>query len=155
MNGPAYRRLTWDEVQPGERLPPARDQLDVGRVVASAAATWTFFGGHTDADYARSVQGRDHVYLATGPILGLLDRYVTSWAGPEAFLAKRSVRMVDSLYAGDELRFGGVVTRTWVDDTRGYRRALVELDVQIRNGTDAACVLATVCYQLPEGDASG
>jgi hypothetical protein len=84
--------------------------------VASAAAPWTFFGGHTDADYARSVQGRDHVYLATGPILGLLDRYVTSGAGPEAFLANRSVRMVDSL---------------------------------------AACVLATVCYQLPTDDMSG
>lgn len=63
--------------------------------------------------------------------------------------------MVDSLYAGDELRFGGVVTRTWVDDTRGYRRPLVEIDVQIRNGTDAACVLATVCYQLPTDDMSG
>jgi hypothetical protein len=149
MNAPSYRSLTWPEVDEGQRLPPVVDPIDVQRVIATAAATWVFFGGHIDPEYARSVQGRQHIYLATGPILGLLDRYVTSWAGPEAFLAKRSVRLVDSLYAGDELHFAGVVTRKWLDATRGYERSLIEIDLEIRNRAGQPCVRATVCYQLP------
>ena len=144
-----HRRLTWSDVSEGDHLPADTDHIDVQRVVASAASTWTFFGGHIDSDYARSVQGRSHVYMATGPILGLLDRYVTSWAGPEAFLAKRSMRMVDSIYAGDDIRFEGTVTKTWIDDSRGYDRSLVAIDVTIRNGNDQPCVLASVIYELP------
>ena len=148
-HGPQYGQLTWDQVSEGDALPADVDHLDVERVVATAASTWTFFGGHIDADYARSVQGRSHVYMATGPILGLLDRYVTSWAGPQAFLAKRSMRMTDSLYADDELHFEGLVTKKLMDDSRGYPRALVEIDLKIRNGADKACVLATAIYELP------
>jgi len=146
---PQYRQLSWDQVSEGDELPADVDHLDVERVVATAASTWTFFGGHIDADYARSAQGRSHVYMPTGPILGLLDRYVTSWAGPHAFLAKRSMRMADSLYAGDELRFEGLVTKKWMDDSRGYNRPLIEIDLKIRNGADKACVLATASYELP------
>ena len=146
---PQYRQLSWDQVSVDDTLPADLDRLDVERVVATAASTWTFFGGHIDADYARSAQGRSHVYMATGPILGLLDRYVTSWAGPRAFLAKRSMRMADSLYAGDELRFEGVVTNKWMDDSRGHSRPLIEVDLKIRNGADKACVLATAIYELP------
>ena len=150
MSRPAqYRQLVWDQVSEGDELPSAVDRIDVERVVATAASTWTFFGGHIDADYARSVQGRSHVYLATGPILGLLDRYVTSWAGPHAFLAKRSMRMVESLCAGDELRFAGRVSKKWTDDSRGYERRLVEIALEIRNGADKPCVLATAVYELP------
>jgi hypothetical protein len=146
---PQYRQLTWDQVAEGDDLPAAVDHLDVERVVATAASTWTFFGGHIDGEYARSAQGRSHIYMATGPILGLLDRYATAWAGPQAFLAKRSMRMVDSLCAGDELRFEGRVSKKWMDDTRGYNRALIEIDLKIRNGADKACVLATAVYELP------
>ena len=150
MSGAAqFRQLAWDQVAEGDQLPADVDHLDVERVVATAASTWTFFGGHIDADYARSVQGRSHIYMATGPILGLLDRYVTSWAGPRAFLAKRSMRMADSLYADDELRFEGLVSKKWTDDSRGHPRALIEIDLKIRNGSDKACVVATAVYELP------
>ncbi|MEO8692994.1 MAG: hypothetical protein ABI658_05725 [Acidimicrobiales bacterium] len=144
-----HHQLTWDQVAEGDELPSDVDRLDVERVVATATSTWTFFGGHIDADYARSAQGRSHIYMATGPILGLLDRYVTSWAGPESFLAKRSMRMAESLCAGDELRFEGRVTKKWMDDARGYDRALIEVDLKIRNDADKPCVLATSVYELP------
>ena len=144
-----YHQLAWDQVSEGDELPTDVDRIDVERVVATAASTWTFFGGHIDADYARSIQGRSHVYLATGPILGLLDRYVTSWAGPQAFLAKRSMRMVESLCAGDELHFVGRVSKKWADASRGYERRLVEISLEIRNGAGKPCVLATAVYELP------
>ena len=144
-----HRQLTWDQVAEGDELPADVDRLDVERVVATATSTWTFFGGHIDADYARSAQGRSHVYMATGPILGLLDRYVTSWAGPESFLAKRSMRMAESLCAGDEMRFEGRVSKKWIDDSRGYDRPLIEIELKIRNAADKACVVATSVYELP------
>jgi hypothetical protein len=130
-------------------LPAGLDENDVERVVASATSTLAFYGGHTDADYARSVQGRAHVYLATGPILGLLDRFVTQWAGPESFLVKRSMRMVDSLYAGDELRFEGSVTKAWLDVSSGRVRRLVSLALEI-HARGRCCVTATATYELPD-----
>ncbi len=147
--GSTYRQLRWDEVAEGDSLPTDSDHIDVQRVVESAAANWTYFGGHIDRDYARAVQGRTDIYLATGPITGLLDRYVTSWAGPEAFLAKRSMRMTESIYAGDDITFEGTVSKKWLDDSRGQERALISVDVAIRNGAGKQCVTATSVYELP------
>jgi hypothetical protein len=144
-----YRRLTWADVSEGQVVPEAVDHIDVQRVVESAAANWTYFGGHIDSDYARNVQGRTHIYLATGPIQGMLDGYVTAWAGPEAFLAKRTMRMAESIYAGDDIRFEGTVTKKWIDDSRGYERALISVDIHILNGAGTPCVTATSVYELP------
>jgi hypothetical protein len=136
------------DVTEGEVIPPQIEVLDVERVIAGATATRTFFGGHIDPEYARS-QGRSHIYMATGPILGLLDRYVTDWAGPLAFLRKRAVKMADSLYAGTTIRINGVVTRKW-SEARGERvDDLIEVELTIENEAGTACVLATAHFALP------
>ena len=150
MTRPSFPRRSWSGVVDGESLPPLHDHLDLERVVATAAATWPFFGGHIDADYARTVQGRKHVYMATGPILGMVDAYVMAWAGPEAFLAKRSMRMADSLYADDDIVIAGVVKRKWVDRERVAERPLVEIDVTITNAAGKPCVVASAVVQLFE-----
>jgi hypothetical protein len=154
VSKPMYSQRQWDDIVEGEDLPTLHDHLDVERVVATSASTWTFFGGHIDADYARNVQGRNHVYLATGPVLGLVDSYVTGWLGPESFLAKRKLRMVDSLYAGNDIVFTGIVRRKWIDHERGYPRSLVEIDAAIENGSGKPCVVATATYELPSPKAN-
>ncbi|MFO0688640.1 MAG: MaoC family dehydratase N-terminal domain-containing protein [Myxococcota bacterium] len=140
----------WSELAEGDALPEVDDVLDVERVVASAAATWTFFGGHIDADYARGVQGRDHVYLATGPVLGLLDAYVLGGLGRGAVLAKRSIRMDRSLCAGDPMRFRGQVVRRWLDEERGRPRRLVEIATTIAGSGGRICVRSSSVVELPE-----
>lgn len=144
----AMRR--WSELAEGDVLPEMVDVLDVERVVASAAATWTFFGGHIDPDYARGVQGRDHVYLATGPVLGLLDAYVLNGLGRGAVLAKRSIRMDRSLCAGDRMVLRGQIVRRWLDEERGRARKLVEIATTILGAGDRVCVRSTSTVELPE-----
>ena len=151
---PSSPQRTWDDVVEGESLPPSVDRITLERVVASAAATAVYFGGHIDADYARTVQGRRHVYLATGPILGLLDRYVTSWAGPAAFLVKRSMRMAESICAGDEIRFEGTVVRKASEERAGRTAWVVELELAIVNAEGKRCVTATAKWALPRREGS-
>jgi acyl dehydratase len=146
---PPPPQRTWDDVVEGEALPPFVDRITLERVVASAAATAVYFGGHIDPDYARTVQGRRHVYLATGPILGLLDRHVTSWAGPEAFLVKRSMRMAESICAGDEIRFEGTVARKACEEREGRTRWVVELELGIFGFDGRRCVTAKATWELP------
>lgn len=148
MTARHYPARSWSDISEGELIPSFVETLDVERVVAGATATRTFFGGHIDADYARS-QGRAHIYMATGPILGLLDRYVTDWAGPFAFLRRRSVKMADSLYAGATISIDGTVTRKWVEERDGRTVHLVEVDVTIENEAGTKCVLATAHWALP------
>lgn len=140
----------WSELAEGDALPETVDVLDVERVVASAAATWTFFAGHIDPDYARRVQGRDHVYLATGPVLGLLDAYVLKGLGHGAVLAKRAIRMDRSLCAGDRMVFRGQIVRRWIDEERGRARKLVEVATTITGAGDRSCVRSTSTIELPD-----
>lgn len=128
----------------GEVLPTHTIEVDVAQVVASAAATWTFFGGHIDADYARR-QNRRHIYLATGPILGLVDSYVTRWAGWDAFLRKRKVAMRESICAGDVIELQGQVLG--VDDAAGT----VTVAVTVVNHMGGRCVEGELTLSLPEG----
>ncbi len=144
-----YRQLTWDEVTEDTVLPTVADHIDVERVIASAASTWTLFAGHTDPDYARNAQGRRHIYMPTGPILGLLDRYITGWAGPETVVAKRIIRMTSSICAGDDITFHGRVTRKWLDDERQQVRPLVAVDLHIDDGDGSRRVTGAGVYQLP------
>jgi hypothetical protein len=148
MNAWHAKQRKWHDVSEGETIPTSTEALDVERVIAGATSTRTFFGGHIDPEYARS-QGRSHIYMATGPILGLLDRYVTDWAGPLAFLRKRSVKMADSLYAGTTVRIDGVVARKWIEGRDGRDEHLVEIEMTIRNEADTACVIATSRFTLP------
>lgn len=148
----------------GDLLPECIDVLDVERVVASAAATWTFFGGHIDPDYARGVQGRDHVYLATGPVLGMLDAYVLNALGRGARLVKRSIRMDRSLCAGDRIVLRGRVVRRWTGSgtatgsatatangpAAARSRSFVEVETVILGAGDRACVRSTSTVELAD-----
>ncbi|MFS3130754.1 hypothetical protein ACLM5J_20290 [Nocardioides sp. Bht2] len=139
--------------QVGEQLPEVTLDVDHTMVVMSAAATNVFFRGHTDTAYAQS-QGRRDVYLATGPIAGLLDRFVTSWAGPRAFLAKRTLTMRESICAGDTVRIRGEVTSVSTESLPGrpLRGPAVEVSVTIVDASDALCVSSTITLLLGHTD---
>jgi len=81
-------------------------------VVSTAVATRDFYPVHHDRDYAvRS--GSADIFLNILTTTGLVQRYVTDWAGPEAIVRAVSIRLGAPCYAGDTLAFTGRVT----DDT--------------------------------------
>jgi hypothetical protein len=67
-------------------------------VVASAIATRDFQDVHHD---------KDRAFINILTTTGLVQRYVTDWAGPEALVRKVAIRLGVPCYAGDMLTFSG------------------------------------------------
>ena len=79
-------------------------------VIASAIATRDFQDGHHDRD--RAVQrGSQDIFVNILTTTGLVQRFVTDWAGPDALVRKVDVRLGVPCYAGDTLTFSGRVIR--------------------------------------------
>ena len=135
----------------GAVLDPVAIEVTRAMVVMSAAATWTFYAGHTDSAYAQ-VQGRRDIYLPTGAINGLVDRYVLLRLGPATFIRLRKVAMRASICAGDTVTFEGRIERVTPEPhgrvTRG-RVEVVELALAVTNADGHVCVTATVVAELP------
>ena len=79
-------------------------------VIAAAIATRDFQDVHHDRDRAVERGGKD-IFINILTTTGLVQRYVTDWAGPEAMVRKIAIRLGVPCYAGDRLTFSGKVVR--------------------------------------------
>lgn len=120
---------------PGDVLPPLVDEISYRRVVMGPGATGDYFPGHHDPSYARA-QGQPTIYANSLMLFGLLDRAVTEWVGPAAFLVRRAVRLHLSLYAGDTVTVAGTVTEV--------RGDLVDLSLDMTNQDGGVVCTASV-----------
>jgi len=75
-------------------------------VIATAIATRDFQDVHHDRDRAVERGGKD-IFINILTTTGLVQRYVTDWAGPEAIVRKIAIRLGVPCYAGDKLTFSG------------------------------------------------
>jgi uncharacterized protein len=75
-------------------------------VVSTAIATRDFYPVHHDRDLAVQ-RGSKDIFLNILTTTGLVQRYVTDWAGPEAIVRAVSIRLGVPCYAGDTLTFTG------------------------------------------------
>jgi uncharacterized protein len=80
-------------------------------VVASALATRDFYPVHHDRDFAERSGARD-IFLNILTTTGLVQRYVTDWAGRDAVVRAISIRLGVPCYAGDTLTFAGTAAET-------------------------------------------
>ncbi len=105
---PAWRPR---EPEPGrqDRLPDLEVHVSPTFVVASALATRDFTPVHHDRDLAVASGGKD-IFLNILTDTGLVQRFLTDWAGPQALVREISVRLGVPCYAGDTLTFSGQVT---------------------------------------------
>ena len=93
----------------GDRLPPLTIEATPTFIVSTALATRDFQDVHHDRD--RAVQrGSKDVFVNILTDTGLVQRYVTDWAGPSARVRKIAIRLGVPCYAYDTLRFSGEVT---------------------------------------------
>jgi uncharacterized protein len=75
-------------------------------VVSTAIATRDYYPVHHDRDFAVRGGSKD-IFLNILTTTGLVQRYVTDWAGPEAIVRAISIRLGVPCYAGDTLTFAG------------------------------------------------
>ncbi|MGC5011089.1 MaoC/PaaZ C-terminal domain-containing protein [Streptosporangium sp. DT93] len=102
------RTLTHDEVRDGTPLPELAIELTPTVVVSTALATMDFTPVHHDVEGARA-QGSKDIFLNILTTMGLVERYVTDWAGPGAIIRGINVKLGVPAYAGDRLVFTGTV----------------------------------------------
>jgi hypothetical protein len=92
----------------GQPLPELVIDVTPTFVVAGAIATRDFQDVHHDRASAVQRGGKD-IFVNILTTTGLVQRYVTDWAGPEALVRKIAIRLGAPCYAGDTLTFSGRV----------------------------------------------
>jgi uncharacterized protein len=86
-------------------------------VIASALATRDFTPVHHDVGRAVAAGSKD-IFVNILTTTGLVQRFVTDWAGPDAVVREISVRLGVPCYAGDTLTFTGAITERAGNDCR-------------------------------------
>ncbi|HEV7977834.1 MaoC family dehydratase [Amycolatopsis sp.] len=128
-------------VDVGTELPPLTIEATPTFVVSTALATRDFQDVHHDRDSAVA-RGSKDIFVNILTDTGLVQRFVTGWAGPEALVRSIKIRLGVPLYAYDTLTLSGrVIEKTGAD-------VVVEV-----TGTDGlgAHVTGTVELTLPGG----
>jgi hypothetical protein len=102
-------------VTEGTELPPLTIEATPTFVVSTALATRDFQDVHHDRD-AAVARGSKDIFLNILTDTGLVQRFVSAWAGPEALIRSIKIRLGVPCYAYDTLTFTGrVVSRTGND----------------------------------------
>ncbi|MBA3654794.1 MAG: MaoC family dehydratase [Actinobacteria bacterium] len=93
----------------GDKLPPVEVPLTRTLIVATALASRDYQDVHHDPDAARERGGKD-VFMNIMTTNGLVGRFVTDWAGPEATLKRVKIRLGVPNYPGDTMTLTGTVS---------------------------------------------
>jgi acyl dehydratase len=133
------RTLTTAEIETGAALPELVVDLTPTMIISTAIATRDFTPVHHDVHLARA-QGSPDIFLNILTTMGLVERYVTDWTGPDAVIRRINVKLGVPAYAGDRLSFNGtIVARDGADLT-------VEVRGKVSLGDHAT---GTVTFTLP------
>jgi hypothetical protein len=96
-------------IEVGTQLPAMRIAATPTFVVASALATRDFQDVHHDRD-AAVARGSKDIFVNILTDTGLVERFVTDWAGPAARVHDIKIRLGVPCYAYDTLQFSGAVS---------------------------------------------
>ncbi|MGK2865656.1 MAG: MaoC family dehydratase [Mycobacterium sp.] len=101
--------LTVSDVRVGAKLPELQIYGDPTFIVSTAIATRDYQDVHHDRDKAQAKGSKD-IFVNILTDTGLVGRYVTDWAGPNAIVTSIKLRLGVPWYAYDTITFTGEVT---------------------------------------------
>jgi hypothetical protein len=101
--------LTLDGLAVGAKLPELQIYGDPTFIVSTAIATRDYQDVHHDRDKAQAKGSKD-IFVNILTDTGLVGRYVTDWAGPNAIVTSIKLRLGVPWYAYDTITFRGEVT---------------------------------------------
>ncbi|MGZ4561693.1 MAG: MaoC family dehydratase [Mycobacteriaceae bacterium] len=96
-------------VSVGDTLPELRIEATPTFVVSTALATRDFQDVHHDRDLAQH-RGSKDIFVNILTDTGLVQRFVTDWAGPRAVIKTIKLRLGVPWYAYDTLTLSGTVS---------------------------------------------
>lgn len=132
-------------VRAGVSLPTLRFDPTVAMTVLTPAVTFDSYPVHYDLEFAREA-GLPHMFLNSMPLLGLVNRLVTDWAGPDVFVLRHEIAIKRSVFVGIPIRVEGTVAavRPVPAGQRGLTKGpAVDVDVVIWSGHEQ-CVTAFI-----------
>jgi acyl dehydratase len=134
------KTLAAHEVKVGDSLPALDIPITPTLIIGGAIASRDYQDVHHDRDLARQ-RGAKDIFMNILTTNGLVGRFVTDWAGPEAMLKAVAIRLGAPNYPGDTMRMTGTVKAKDADE--------VTLEI---HGTNAIGehVSGTVMLKLPE-----
>lgn len=127
------------DVRPGEELPELCIPITTTLIVAGAIASRDYQDVHHDEALARQ-RGTPGIFMNILTTNGLVGRFVTDWAGPDATVRRIAIRLGVPNLAGDTMRLTGRVTAA--------EEGVVEVEVTGRNGLGDH-VTGTITVVLP------
>lgn len=137
------RSQRFADLKAGDEIPPFELPLSYTRIVAGAIASRDFMPAHHEKEYAVA-QGAPHIFVNIMTSNGLVARYLTDWAGPEAMLRSIKVRLGVPAIAGHVLTFTGRIESVREEGGEGV------IDVALQASTElGAHVTGTASLSLP------
>ncbi len=101
--------IKFDAVTVGQELPGLAVPITTTLVVAGALASRDYTPVHHDKAAAQA-QGMRDVFMNILTTNGLVGRFVTDWAGPDAVLARVSIKLGAPNLPGDTMNMSGSIT---------------------------------------------
>jgi len=134
-----------DSVRVGDALPELSIPITATLVVGGALASRDFTPVHHDKAAAQA-QGMSDVFMNILTTNGLVGRYVTDWAGPDAFVRNVAIKLGAPNLPGDTMKMAGSVKS--VDGVKGE----VVVEIAGKNGWGNH-VTGTIRVALPRSGA--
>ena len=103
------RPVTAPTVEVGTKLPPLELHGSPTFIVSTAIATRDYQDVHHDRDLAQAKGSKD-IFVNILTDTGLVQRFITDWAGPTAVIKSSGLRLGVPWYAYDTVTFNGEVT---------------------------------------------
>jgi acyl dehydratase len=134
------KSLRYDDVQVGDEIPMLEIPLTRTLIVSTAIASRDYQDVHHDPALANE-KGSQDIFMNILTTNGLVGRYITDWAGPNAVLQSVKIRLGAPNYPGDTMRLTGSVI--------GKADGVVEVGIRGANGLGDH-VTGTVALALPD-----
>jgi hypothetical protein len=131
-------------IEAGTKLPELSLYGDPTFIVSTAIATRDYQDVHHDRDKAQAKGSKD-IFVNILTDTGLVQRFITDWAGPNAFLKSVKIRLGAPNYPGDTMVMTGAVTE----------KADGEITIALKGSNSLGDhVTGTVTLELPEAPVS-
>ena len=118
------------DLKEGDEVPTFELPLTTTRIIAGAIASRDFMPVHHDKDYANS-QGAPHMFVNILTTNGLVARYITDWAGPEAMVRSIKIRLGAPAIPGHVLKFTGKINSTRTEGSEGIAEVALEASTEM------------------------
>lgn len=137
------KTMAFKDVAVGSKLPELQIPVTTTLIVAGALASRDYTPVHHDRAAAQA-SGMQDVFMNILTTNGLVGRYVTDWAGPDAVLTGVAIKLGAPNLPGDTMKMTGTVKSK--DEAHG----LVEVAV-VGSNSWGDHVTGTVRVALPKG----